>query len=66
MPKINNKESLTKSKEEIAFLENQQIEIYEKLCKSLKTEDNEGFVWDFLFNGSDDVDDVILHMNDVK
>ncbi|NBT27726.1 MAG: hypothetical protein EBT09_14555 [Actinobacteria bacterium] len=66
MPKINNKESLTKSKEEIAFLENQQIEIYEKLCKSLKTKDNEGFVWDFLFNGSDDVDDVILHMNDVK
>ena len=51
MTKVDKKELLIKAKEEIAFLENQQFKIYDTLCKSLKTKDFEGFVWDYLYNG---------------
>ena len=39
MTKVDKKELLIKAKEKIAFLENQQSEIYDNLCKSLKTKD---------------------------
>lgn len=59
MSDINRRSVLAKAKEEIAFLESQQIEIYEKLCKTLKTKDTEGILWDYVFNDDFTEDEVL-------
>jgi hypothetical protein len=66
MSNLKQKSLLIKAREEVTFLEDQQIKIYEKLCRSLKTKDNEGFVWDYVFNNSDDIEEVLLEMNSVE
>jgi hypothetical protein len=63
MSKVKQKECLLKAKQEITFLENQQLTIYENVCELLETEDNEGFVWDYVFGNSSDNNEVLREIN---
>ena len=63
MSKVKQKECLLKAKQEVAFLENQQLTIYENVCELLGTKDYEGFVWDYVFGNSSDNNEVLREMD---
>lgn len=56
-------DKITRTRQEIAFLDNQQIEIYEKLCKDIGCEDAGGEVWDYVYNNTKNLKNVITVIN---
>ena len=60
------KSQVIEAKEKIAFLEHAQFELYDEMCQKLKTQDKEGWLWDYLFNDLYQIDGVIGNLEEEK